>query len=122
MATEQAAKYATPLQTLQISLLNDEKNRLNKRLAFKKLGDSKRPRGGGGLLAVSNSIIIPSPHTRPLLRGSEDPCIRRYDLNAMAYVEPYGHQSSIVDIDCVQRRIIQLVLPLVLQRWDRNLD
>jgi len=39
-----------------------------------------------------------------LYSGSEDRCIRRYDLNAMTYVETlYGHQAPIVSIDCANK-------------------
>ena len=39
-----------------------------------------------------------------LYSGSEDRCIRRYDLNAMTYVETlYGHQSPIVGMDCANK-------------------
>mmetsp|Transcript_36191 Transcript_36191/g.76064 ORF Transcript_36191/g.76064 Transcript_36191/m.76064 type:complete len:539 (+) Transcript_36191:153-1769(+) len=39
-----------------------------------------------------------------LYSGSEDRCIRRYDLNAMTYVETlYGHQSAIVGMDCANK-------------------
>ena len=39
-----------------------------------------------------------------LYSGSEDRCIRRYDLNAMTYVETlYGHQSPLVAIDCANK-------------------
>lgn len=42
--------------------------------------------------------------TLDLYSGSEDRCIRRYDLNAMTYVETlYGHQSPIVGMDCANK-------------------
>ncbi len=42
--------------------------------------------------------------TLDLYSGSDDRCIRRYDLNAMTYVETlYGHQSPIVSIDCANK-------------------
>ncbi|KAL3784595.1 hypothetical protein HJC23_007051 [Cyclotella cryptica] len=42
--------------------------------------------------------------TLDLYSGSEDRCIRRYDLNAMTYVETlYGHQSPITSIDCANK-------------------
>ena len=42
--------------------------------------------------------------TLDLYSGSEDRCIRRYDLNAMTYVETlYGHQSSVISIDCANK-------------------
>ena len=42
--------------------------------------------------------------TLDLYSGSEDRCIRRYDLNAMTYVETlYGHQSPVVAIDCANK-------------------
>ncbi|KAL7541077.1 hypothetical protein ACHAWF_006857 [Thalassiosira exigua] len=41
------------------------------------------------------------PRTLDLYSGSEDRCIRRYDLDAMTYVETlYGHQSPVVAMDC----------------------
>ncbi|KAL9180253.1 hypothetical protein ACHAXT_008223 [Thalassiosira profunda] len=42
--------------------------------------------------------------TLDLYSGSDDRCIRRYDLNAMTYVETlYGHQSGIVAMDCANK-------------------
>lgn len=42
--------------------------------------------------------------TLDLYSGSEDRCIRRYDLNAMTYVETlYGHQSPVLGIDCANK-------------------
>jgi ribosomal RNA-processing protein 9 len=42
--------------------------------------------------------------TLDLYSGSEDRCIRRYDLNAMTYVETlYGHQSPVISIDCANK-------------------
>jgi len=42
--------------------------------------------------------------TLDLYTGSDDRCIRRYDLNAMTYVETlYGHQSPIVAMDCANK-------------------
>ena len=42
--------------------------------------------------------------TLDLYSGSEDRCIRRYDLNAMTYVETlYGHQSPVMSIDCANK-------------------
>lgn len=42
--------------------------------------------------------------TLDLYSGSEDRCIRRYDLNAMTYVETlYGHQSPVMAIDCANK-------------------
>ncbi|KAL7514590.1 hypothetical protein ACHAXN_011917 [Cyclotella atomus] len=42
--------------------------------------------------------------TLDLYSGSEDRCMRRYDLNAMTYVETlYGHQSPVISIDCANK-------------------
>ena len=42
--------------------------------------------------------------TMDLYSGSEDRCIRRYDLGAMTYVETlYGHQSAVVGMDCASK-------------------
>lgn len=42
--------------------------------------------------------------TLDLYSGSDDRCIRRYDLNAMTYVETlYGHQSPIVGLHCAHK-------------------
>ena len=42
--------------------------------------------------------------TMDLYSGSEDRCIRRYDLGAMTYVETlYGHQSAVVGMDCANK-------------------
>ena len=44
------------------------------------------------------------PRTLDLYSGSDDRCIRRYDLNSMTYVETlYGHQSPVVDVSCANK-------------------
>lgn len=44
------------------------------------------------------------PRTLDLYSGSDDRCIRRYDLNSMTYVETlYGHQSPVVDVSCASK-------------------
>lgn len=54
-----------------------------------------------------------------LYSGSEDRCIRRYDLNAMTYVETlYGHQSPIVAIDCAHKnRPVSIARDRTVRVW-----
>jgi ribosomal RNA-processing protein 9 len=54
-----------------------------------------------------------------LYSGSEDRCIRRYDLNAMTYVETlYGHQSPIVAIDCANKnRPVSIARDRTVRVW-----
>ena len=57
--------------------------------------------------------------TLDLYSGSEDRCIRRYDLNALTYVETlYGHQSSIIDIDCaLKNRPVSIAQDRTVRLW-----
>jgi len=57
--------------------------------------------------------------TLDLYSGSEDRCIRRYDLNALTYVETlYGHQSSIIDIDCATKnRPVSIAQDRTVRLW-----
>ena len=54
-----------------------------------------------------------------LYSGSEDRCIRRYDLNAMTYVETlYGHQSAIVGMDCANKnRPVSIARDRTVRVW-----
>ena len=54
-----------------------------------------------------------------LYSGSEDRCIRRYDLNAMTYVETlYGHQSPIVAMDCANKnRPVSIARDRTVRVW-----
>ncbi|KAL7441605.1 hypothetical protein ACHAXH_010038 [Discostella pseudostelligera] len=57
--------------------------------------------------------------TLDLYSGSEDRCIRRYDLNAMTYVETlYGHQSPIVGIHCAHKnRPVSIAKDRTVRVW-----
>lgn len=57
--------------------------------------------------------------TLDLYSGSEDRCIRRYDLNAMTYVETlYGHQSPIVGMDCANKnRPVSIARDRTVRVW-----
>ena len=57
--------------------------------------------------------------TLDLYSGSEDRCIRRYDLNAMTYVETlYGHQSPIVAMDCANKnRPVSIARDRTVRVW-----
>jgi ribosomal RNA-processing protein 9 len=54
-----------------------------------------------------------------LYSGSEDRCIRRYDLSAMTYVETlYGHQSPIVAIGCANKnRPVSIARDRTVRVW-----
>lgn len=57
--------------------------------------------------------------TLDLYSGSEDRCIRRYDLNTMTYVETlYGHQSPIVGIHCAHKnRPVSIAKDRTVRVW-----
>ena len=57
--------------------------------------------------------------TLDLYSGSEDRCIRRYDLNAMTYVETlYGHQSPIMGMDCATKnRPVSIARDRTVRVW-----
>ncbi|KAL7538802.1 hypothetical protein ACHAXR_008795 [Thalassiosira sp. AJA248-18] len=57
--------------------------------------------------------------TLDLYSGSEDRCIRRYDLNAMTYVETlYGHQSPVLGIDCAHKnRPVSIARDRTVRVW-----
>jgi len=54
-----------------------------------------------------------------LYSGSDDRCIRRYDLNAMTYVETlYGHQSPVVGMDCANKnRPVSIARDRTVRVW-----
>ena len=56
------------------------------------------------------------PRTLDLYSGSDDRCVRRYDLNSMTYVETlYGHQSPISDVSTSNKN-----RPVTVSRGDRT--
>lgn len=57
--------------------------------------------------------------TLDLYSGSEDRCIRRYDLNAMTYVETlYGHQSPIAGMACANKnRPVSIARDRTVRVW-----
>jgi ribosomal RNA-processing protein 9 len=56
------------------------------------------------------------PRTLDLYSGSDDRCVRRYDLNSMTYVETlYGHQSPISDVSIPNKN-----RPVTVSRGDRT--
>mmetsp|Transcript_35974 Transcript_35974/g.85748 ORF Transcript_35974/g.85748 Transcript_35974/m.85748 type:complete len:491 (-) Transcript_35974:22-1494(-) len=57
--------------------------------------------------------------TMDLYSGSEDRCIRRYDLGAMTYVETlYGHQSAVVGMDCANKnRPVSIARDRTVRVW-----
>lgn len=57
--------------------------------------------------------------TLDLYSGSDDRCIRRYDLNAMTYVETlYGHQSPVVGMDCANKnRPVSIARDRTVRVW-----
>lgn len=57
--------------------------------------------------------------TLDLYSGSEDRCIRRYDLNAMTYVETlYGHQSPVIGIHCAHKnRPVSIAKDRTVRVW-----
>eukprot|EP00581_Thalassiosira_minuscula_P030994 CAMPEP_0183760460 /NCGR_PEP_ID=MMETSP0739-20130205/7786_1 /TAXON_ID=385413 /ORGANISM="Thalassiosira miniscula, Strain CCMP1093" /LENGTH=556 /DNA_ID=CAMNT_0025998449 /DNA_START=27 /DNA_END=1697 /DNA_ORIENTATION=- len=57
--------------------------------------------------------------TLDLYSGSEDRCIRRYDLDAMTYVETlYGHQSPVLGINCANKnRPVSIARDRTVRVW-----
>jgi ribosomal RNA-processing protein 9 len=54
-----------------------------------------------------------------LFSGSEDRCIRHYNLEQMAYIETlYGHQAAVTDIDChLKERPISVSMDRTARAW-----
>lgn len=84
------------------------------------LGKSSSPitTMGGHKKAVT-ALTFRAGRSLDLYSGSEDRCIRRYDLNAMTYVETlYGHQSPIVGLDCANKnRPVSIARDRTVRVW-----
>ena len=92
--------------------------------------------GRGSGAATASPVAVFKGHKSPvtsltfrtqslqLFSGSEDRCIRHYNLDEMAYVETlYGHQSAVMGMDCYRKeRPVSIGRDRTMRAWKISED